>query len=484
MNKMDLAIVWFRKDLRLSDNPALFAALSRHKRIIPLFVLDEKSPGFPGSSSLLGLHHALASLNLSLRNLGSRLIIQRGRTEDVVIKIAHNYKVCAIYFNKCYEPFANKQDLTLQSSLKKNNIEVHSFNGTLLFDPSKITNNKGNPFKVFTAFWKYVLKQPVDKPLPAPDALPPVPNLMSLSLDDLELLPKISWDTGLREFWNLSENAAQKRLLEFVSGPLAEYSRLRDYPALKATSQLSPALHFGLLSPRQVYWAVMDSALSQSKSAERFIAELIWREFAYYLLFHFPNITDEPMDERFKNFPWRRDDYSQDLKAWQKGRTGIPIVDAGMRELWRIGWMHNRVRMIVASFLCKNLLIPWQEGAKWFWDTLVDADLAINSMGWQWIAGCGIDAVPYFRIFNPILQGQKFDPKGNYVRQWVPELKNMPDEYIHRPWMASETVLSQAGIRLGHDYPKPIVDLDTSRKRALSAFEKIKNRRKNVLPQA
>lgn len=477
MGERDSALVWFRHDLRLTDQPALAAALSRHERVVPCFVFDEDRPWAPGAASRWGLHQALAGLEQSLRELGSRLILRRGRAQQVLPQLLRESGARAVYWNRRYEPAAMEGDRALKAALTEDGIDVHGFNAALLAEPWEISNRQGQPYKVFTPFWKVARQQPVPEPLPAPDALPSVPDLASLSLESLELTPKQGWDAGLHETWPLSESAAQERLAAFVAGPLADYARLRDCPARAATSRLSPALHFGLLSPRQVWWAVMGSSAAQGKGAERFLAELGWREFAHHLLFHFPHTTDAPLDERFADFPWRaRSDYGQDLQAWQQGQTGIPIVDAGMRELWHSGWMHNRVRMIVASLLCKNLLIPWQEGARWFWDTLVDADLANNTLGWQWVAGSGADAAPYFRIFNPLLQGEKFDPQGEYVRRWVPEIAELPARHIHQPWNAPDDVLARAGIRLDHDYPRPIVDLKGSRQRALAAFEQIKRR--------
>ena len=312
-------------------------------------------------------------------------------------------------------------------------------------------------------------------PEPAPAAMPPLPEEMhGDSLDSLELLPRIPWDRGFYDFWSVGESAAKARLTEFRDTSLASYKTGRDLPSQVGTSRMSPHIHFGEISPRQVVDSLRnDQDFGFGAGCESYLREIAWREFASHLLFHFPHTTDSPMDERFLRLPWRKD-YGDDLKRWEMGRTGFPIIDAGMRELWHTGWMHNRVRMIVASLLTKNLLIPWQEGARWFWDTLVDADLASNSMGWQWTAGCGADAAPYFRIFNPILQGERFDPQGEYVRRWVPELSALPSRFIHKPWEAGESELADLGVKLGKDYPYPMVDLKVSRERALKAFGVIK----------
>ncbi|MGD8310060.1 MAG: deoxyribodipyrimidine photo-lyase, partial [Chromatiales bacterium] len=323
---------------------------------------------------------------------------------------------------------------------------------------------------VFTPFWKACLRRPPPAaPLAAPEKLPPCPDVDSLALDALGLLPRIPWDAGLRETWRPGEAGALRRLDGFCRKGLDAYADARERPAVVGTSRLSPRLHFGELSPRQVWWRAVRE---DSPGGEAFLRELGWREFAHHLLHHSPETLERPMDRRFEAFPWRED--PEALRAWQSGRTGIPLVDAGMRELWHTGWMHNRVRMVVASLLTKNLRIHWLEGARWFWDTLVDADLANNTLGWQWVAGCGADAAPYFRIFNPVTQGQRYDPEGAYVRRWVPEIGRLPDRWVHRPWQAPEKVLREAGIRLGSDYPEPIVDLKESRREALAAYEQVK----------
>ncbi len=344
-------------------------------------------------------------------------------------------------------------------------------------------NGSGEPYRVFTPYWKALQRSGLEQTvIAAPDALPPVPeSLVGLSIEDLGLLPRIPWDSGFHEHWVPGERGAQDALQSFLDGAIKNYREGRDFAGRPGTSRLSPHLRFGELGPRQAAAAVLaqlrhfPTACSESQ-AYSYLRELGWREFAYHLLYHFPTTAEQPLDARFQTFPWA-DDTSGHLDAWQRGLTGYPWVDAGMRELWHTGWMHNRVRMATASLLTKNLRIPWQRGAEWFWDTLVDADLANNTLGWQWSAGCGADAAPYFRIFNPVLQGQRFDPDGCYVRRWLPELSRLPDACLHQPWVAPASALAAAGIELGRTYPRPVVDLKASRETALAAFATIKTAR-------
>jgi deoxyribodipyrimidine photo-lyase len=342
-----------------------------------------------------------------------------------------------------------------------------------------VTNQQGRAFQVFTAYWRACAKLPRPS---APTAAPrrvPAPTVWpaSVSLGDLALEPSIDWAGGLRAAWKPGVRGAAGKLRQFLNEGFTSYTTGRDRPDLAGTSRLSPHLHFGEISPRQV-WHALRSRLVKSRSAnadaaaQAYLRDLGWREFAHHLLLHFPRTVAEPLRPQFARFPWSRD--TRSLRAWQRGRTGYPIVDAGMRELWTTGWMHNRVRMIVASFLVKHLLIDWRAGAAWFWDTLVDADLANNTLGWQWVAGCGADAAPYFRIFNPVLQGRKFDPDGGYVRRWVPELAALPPEWIHAPWEAPQAVRGSASVRLGEHYPRPIVDHRFARDRALRALRSIR----------
>jgi deoxyribodipyrimidine photo-lyase len=475
---MQTAIVWFRRDLRLADNPALLKALAAAERVIPLHIHAPMSGGhWPvGSASRWWLHHSLKALDESLCKLGSRLVIRQGGVFQTLAKLMAETGAEAVYWNRTYEPGAIIRDKEIKRVLREEGFTVETCNASLLYEPWELRRSGGEPYRVFTPFWKAMRRAGLDLvPEPAPEALPPVPGeIVGVDLDRLQLLPKVPWDAGFYEAWQVGEAAARQRLAEFVDSDLPGYRDRRDRPDLSATSRLSPYLHFGEISPRQVVHVMRRGMRPEAETgAEAYLREIAWREFAYHLLYHFPHTPDEPLDPRFASFPWA-EGYGVALEAWRRGRTGFPIVDAGMRELWRTGWMHNRARMIAASLLTKNLLVPWQEGARWFWDTLVDADLASNTLGWQWTAGCGADAAPYFRVFNPVLQGEKFDPEGAYVRRWVPELARLPGEYIHKPWQAPAAVLAGAGVRLDDTYPWPIVDLQGSRERALQAFGRIK----------
>jgi deoxyribodipyrimidine photo-lyase len=480
---MKPTLVWFRRDLRLSDNPALEAALAAGEHPVCVYVHDESTGDWaPGAASAWWLHHSLAALQTSLQDLGSDLLILRGEPARLLPRLARELEVSAVCWNRCYEPASIERDSRIEQDLQSAAVEVRRFNGSLLREPWEVVKKDGTPYRVFTPFWKALQGQgPVRPLLPAPDGMAPLPDCGdtgSVALDDLKLLPGINWDRGFYDCWTPGEEGAQAALERFCDERLADYREQRDSPSLDGTSGLSPHLHFGELSPQQV-WHQVDIAMAPGagsgsiKAAESFLRQLAWRDFGYQLLYHFPSTPDEPLDERFERFPWRTG-YEGDLRRWQRGRTGIPIVDAGMRQLWTSGWMHNRVRMIVASLLTKNLLIPWQEGARWFWDTLVDADLANNTLGWQWTAGCGADAAPYFRVFNPVLQGERFDTDGSYVRQWVPELAQLPAQWIHKPWEAPADELERAGVESGVSYPAPIVGLKESRARALQAWDAIK----------
>lgn len=476
---MKTALVWFRRDLRLADNPALRAALAAAESVVPVYIHSPVSGGNwpPGGAGRWWLHHGLEALDASLRKLGSRLVVRRGALFQTLAGLLAETGAEAVYWNRLYEPSAVACDGEIERVLRAEGFTVGISNGALLYEPWEIGREGGEPYRVFTPFWNAVRRKGLElAPEPAPEALPPVAGtLPGLPIEALGLLPKIPWDAGFGEVWRAGEEAARGRLTEFIeSGALARYREGRDRPDRPGTSRLSPHLHWGEISPRQAVELIRRAMAPEAEQgAEAFFRELGWREFAHHLLFHFPETTDEPLDGRFAAFPWARDT-GEDLAAWQRGRTGFPLVDAGMRELWRTGWMHNRVRMAVASFLTKNLLIPWREGARWFWDTLVDADLANNTLGWQWTAGCGADAAPYFRVFNPVLQGERFDPEGVYVRHWVPELASLPAAYLHKPWEAPAPVLRAAGVRLGETYPWPLVDLKSSRERALAAFGWIK----------
>jgi deoxyribodipyrimidine photo-lyase len=490
---MTTAIVWFRRDLRLADNPALHAARERHAHVVPIYIHapEEEQPWSPGAATRWWLHHALAALSASLEKAGAPLLICSGGSLEALRKLVKTVGADAVYWNRLYEPAIVARDKSIKEALREDGLEVESFNASLLAEPWELKTGGGGPYRVFSPFYRSLdarLRAQLEagrvpiaeigrlkaSPL-APDSEP---------LASLALLPKIAWDSGFRSSWTPGESGASARLEAFCQGAAARYREARDLPAVDATSGLSPHLHFGEISPLQIALRI-ERLLSEGQSAgqaagvranaEWFVREVGWREFAHHLLFHYPQTTAQPLNAQFAAFPWRSGaDYAADLRAWQRGNTGIPIVDAGMRQLWHTGWMHNRVRMIVASFLTKNLLIPWQEGAAWFWDTLVDADLANNTLGWQWSAGSGADAAPYFRIFNPVLQSAKFDERAAYLRQWVPELARLDDASIHAPWEAKPAALQKAGFVVGRDYPAPIVDLRQSRDRALQAYEAIK----------
>ncbi len=477
---MAATIIWFRQDLRLQDNPALAAALQRGP-VLPVYILDAAGEGdWPaGGASRWWLHHSLASLDASLRERGSRLLLARGESGAVLRSLLQQTEATAVYWNRRYEPAKIARDRTLKADLLAADVDARSFNASLLFEPHTVQNKSGGPFQVFTPFWRHCLTLPVEAPGKLPTGEFPAPPKWpaSLALAELELRPTIKWDAGLAAAWEPGERAALKRLKKFSAGAMAEYADRRNLPGIGGTSALSPHLHFGEIGPRQIWAAVR--ALSKdtgvfpaNRGSQVFLGEVGWREFAYHLLFHFPQTPAEPLRREFAAFPWRKN--TRQLRAWQRGLTGYPIVDAGMRQLWATGWMHNRVRMIVASFLVKHLQLSWQEGAAWFWDTLVDADLANNTLGWQWTAGCGADAAPYFRIFNPFLQGAKFDPEGNYVRRWVPELARLPAPFIHQPWEAPLPVLAEAGVRLGDNYQQPLVDHGEARAAALAAYQSIR----------
>ena len=474
---MKTAIVWFRTDLRLADHPALHAALGAAETVIPLYVHapQEAAPWAPGAASNWWLHHSLAALDDALRERGARLVLARGDSAAVLARLCAEHGAGVIHATRLYEPALAARDRRLAGELAAQGIALHLHEGATLLAPERMLKPDGTPFRVFTPFWRRLQERYAPQPpLPAPAAVPfPASKVTSLGLDELGLLPRVRWDHGLREHWQPGEEYAARRLAQFAGNTLADYAQARDRPALAGTSRLSPHLHFGELSPRQAWRELSNGTAAGApgtRGTEAWLRELGWREFAQHVLHHFPHTSDAPMDARFERFPWRTDGGAL-LAAWQRGQTGIPIVDAGMRELWRTGWMHNRARMLAASLLTKNGLIGWREGARWFWDTLVDADLASNSLGWQWTAGCGVDAAPYFRIFNPVLQGERFDPQGDYVRRWVPELAALEPKHIHQPWRAPPSVLAAHGITLGRTYPRPMIDLAASRAAALAMYK-------------
>ena len=467
-------IVWFRQDLRLSDNPALMAAHESGQPIIPLYILDDVNSGEwrMGGASLWWLHQSLKALNL---NLDGNLVFEKGNPEDILKEILKTTGANKIVWNRCYEPWRISRDEEIKKNLNDNDLTVKSFNGSLLYEPLNVLKEDGTPYRVFTPFYKkgcLTRGGEPRSPIVKPEKLK-FYQYELLSLDQLDLMPKINWYKEMKDNWCPGEEGANKRLNAFLENGLAGYKEGRNFPSQTNVSRLSPHLHFGEISPNQAWYSAKSAmiALECEKDGAHFLSELGWREFSNSLLYHFPDMTRENLQKKFDQFPWNDD--KEALKAWQTGQTGYPIVDAGMRELWQTGYMHNRVRMIVGSFLVKNLLLHWHHGEDWFWDTLLDADLANNSASWQWIAGCGADAAPYFRVFNPVTQGQKFDGEGGYIRRFVPELAKLPNKFLNCPWEAPDNILEFAGIKLGQNYPKLIVDLKASRERALSVFKQL-----------
>jgi deoxyribodipyrimidine photo-lyase len=468
-------ILWFRQDLRLADHPALDAALASGQPVIPLYILDETPhPGrdAPARWGLGGahrwwLHHSLAALGRELAARGAPLVLRRGAAEDVLAELLQETGATAIHMTRPVEPEARSLTDRLARKLAARRVALHRHAGATLFDPEAIRTQTGGVYGVYSPFARACRARP-EPPPPhdAPGHIPGGPELRSDRLEDWRLLPdKPDWAGGLRDTWTPGEAGAAARLRHFLDHGLAEYDRGRDLPGGEHTSRLSPHLHWGEIAASRVWHAAAGAR------SEKFRNEVLWREFSCYLLWHMPQLPEQPLRPNFARMPWRQDPAG--LRAWQRGRTGIPIVDAGMRQLWQTGWMHNRIRMVVASFLVKHLLLPWQTGQDWFWDTLVDGDLASNAASWQWVAGCGADAAPYFRVFNPVLQGRKFDAEGEYVRRFVPELTRLPAAHIHAPWQAPEAVLHDAGVALGRDYPHPLLDLAEGRDRALAAYREV-----------
>ncbi len=464
-------IVWFRQDLRLADNPALDAAVKTGAAILPIYILDDVNAGeyAMGGASRWWLHHSLEALD---KSLNGGLVLLKGDAKTILPQLARDIGASRIFWNRCYEPWRIKRDISLKSELRNEDISVRSFNGSLLFEPMKADRT---PYKVFTPFFRNACRASADaprEPLQRPADLTLFDDRAGDKLADFGLLSGIPWYEEMASLWQPGEAGAETRLKRFLAAGIDNYKDGRNRPDLENVSRLSPHLHFGEISPNQAWYAAQEHGSKDSKDLDHFHNELGWRDFSYNLLYHFPDLPYENLQRKFNRFPWRDD--AKALALWQRGLTGVPIVDAGMRELWRTGYMHNRVRMIVGSFLVKNLMLDWRHGEAWFRDTLLDADLASNSASWQWIAGCGADAAPFFRIFNPVLQGKKFDPDGSYVRKYVPEIENVPDRFLHNPWEAPTAVLDDAGVALGQDYPRPMVDLKESRLRALAAFSTLR----------
>ncbi len=461
------AIVWFRSDLRLSDNAALTEAAAGGRPILPIYILDDAAAGgwALGGASRWWLHHSLSSLAASLHRTGARLMLARGKAAEILPALMREIGASELHAGRAHEPWARAVEASLAETLGDRFV-LHRT--ATLFDLDVIKTGGGTPYGVYTPFAKSCrARGNVGDPLPAPVALTGIAPPRSDSLDAWGLLPTApDWAAGFRETWEVGENAAQARLHDFLQEAVARYGTGRNLPGEDGTSRLAAHLHWGELSARQV-WAA-SRTLPPGDGLDIFVGEILWREFSAYLLWHHPTMPEAPLRPAFGKLPFR--DAKPQLAAWTRGRTGIPIVDAGMRQLWHVGWMHNRVRMVAASFLVKNLLIDWRDGEAWFWDTLVCADLASNAAGWQWIAGCGIDSQPFFRVFNPITQGQTWDKGGDYVRHWIPELAGLPERYLHAPWTAPAAILAQTGVALGQTYPHPIVDLGQSRERALDTY--------------
>lgn len=471
-------IVLIRNDLRLSDNPALYNAVERG-RIILLYVHENHDKYWArGGASRWWLHHSLEKFQQQVIHLGGQLILLKGDTYKAIEQLVKTSGAIRVFWNRRYEPAHIQQDSAIKSQLTTKGISVTSFKASLLSEPWETLNQQNLPYRVFTAYWRNCLHNlSVSKPLPSihQAEFHHLNNTQTLSLDELQLLDKKhQWTQGFENNWTPGEGAARVKWLSFLDSSIDTYKKNRDLPNISGTSRLSPHLAFGEISPRQI-WHDIHSYRETSTNTDvaTYLSEIGWREFSYYLLYHFPHIINASFNPKFKYFNWRSD-ISTKLKAWQTGQTGYPLIDAGMRELWHTGYMHNRVRMVAASFLCKHLLIHWKHGANWFWDTLLDADLASNTASWQWVAGCGADAAPYFRIFNPVTQGEKFDTQGEYTRHWVPELKQLPNKYLHHPWDAPKEILSSANLTLGKTYPLPMVDHRAAREIALQSYNELK----------
>lgn len=473
-------VYWFRQDLRLADLPGLQAAMKTGRPVLPCYVLDDAAPGEwrLGGASRWWLHHSLSSLTDSISELGGQLLLRRGDTGEVLRQLVAETGASGVYCSRQYEPWASALEQRVYASLAEVDVPLRRYAGTLLFEPEQVHNQQNLPYRVFTPFWRacrsqHTLPAPVG---PLPDTLwYASPAASGMPLASLGLLPtQPDWAAGWERLWQPGENGAATRLERFLASTLADYSEGRDFPMRDATSRLSPHVHFGEVSVARI--CAEAAALGAREPAlqaqvDKFLSEVGWREFSHHLLHHFARIPEDAFNAKFDKFPWLGT--AEQLRLWQRGMTGYPLVDAGMRELWQTGYMHNRVRMVVASFLCKHPLLDWRAGQRWFWDTLVDADLANNACSWQWVAGSGADAAPYFRIFNPIAQGKKFDKQGEYIRRWVPEIAALPDKSLHAPWEAPEDLLDHCGVVLGETYPSPMVEHAAARESALQAYHSL-----------
>ena len=460
---------WFRDDLRLSDNPALTHA-SQQGATAYVYIIEPDQP--LGGAASVWLHHSLAALN---HQLDGNLLLYKGKPEEILPDLMTRLGAALLTLTRRYHSSGVKTDSRLAAVLKTQHKQAAVISGNLLWEPEEISKQDGTPYKVFTPFYRRgcLNAAPPRTPLPAPELRHAVvSDSKALPLTALELHDGADWQTAITESWNISEEGGQERLQAFIQADytdgINDYADGRNFPAKTNVSRLSPYLRFGQVSAHQAWYSAGQNRQADDRQLDIFRSELGWREFSYSLLHFNPEMKTQPLQPRFANFGWAENEAH--LHAWQRGQTGYPIVDAAMRELYQTGYMHNRVRMIVGSFLVKNLLLHWHHGEAWFWDCLFDADRANNSAGWQWIAGCGADAAPYFRVFNPVTQGQKFDANGNYTRKYVPELRDMPNKYLFNPWDAPADILARARVRLGSTYPKPIVDVKASRQRALDAF--------------
>ena len=471
-------IVWFRNDLRLHDNLALTAAANSGQPVISVYILEEADDTLPlGGAQRWWLHHSLASLSDKLKTLDVPLVMRRGAASDILLDIIEETGAGSVLWNRRYAPAQIERDSAIKEELRARDLTVESFDGQLLHEPTRLKTGSGGAYRVYTPFWRAFSENCHPRPpVGAPKELVRFEGeLASDELESWSLLPtKPDWAGGIAEAWTPGEDGARARLEDFLSEALDGYADGRDFPGKESTSRLSPHLAFGEISPFQI-WAATEENRDDAPARDftTFRKEVVWREFSWHLLVNFPDLRTKNYNSDFDAFPWRAP--GEELERWQKGMTGYPFIDAGMRQLWQTGWMHNRIRMAVGSFLVKHLLIDWRHGESWFRDTLVDADPGSNTASWQWIAGSGADAAPYFRIFNPILQGEKFDPDGHYVRQFVPELADLPDKYLHKPWEAPEATLRKAGVTLGETYPHPIVEHRGARQRAMAAYEEMKH---------